>query len=332
MKSSRNSRKHVGKSTLRTALTFLLLVLASWAFASATAEDNEATEAMMPAYDDDGSLLLPEGYERWVFVGSSLALSYTEGAPGHEMFHHTLMEPTAHQHFRETGQFREGTMLALLLHGTGEGVLPARHGRFAAEIHAVEMAVKDSNRVDETWAYYNFGGMDGVREEARPMPARSCQSCHVEHAAYDNVFLQFYPLLVDAAPPNVLPRSLAGALPARNSETQGSPPPADESPGRLALGGLDPVHLVEGREELGKPEIVVDSGGFRYQFVSEPSRKTFAADPERYVIQNETCPVVPGAPINPALFSVHEGRVYAFATTDCVNSFEADPESFLSDD
>ena len=31
-------------------------------------------------------------------------------------------------------------------------------------------------------------------------PAASCFKCHSEHAAVDNVFLQFYPVLRDAAP------------------------------------------------------------------------------------------------------------------------------------
>jgi Cytochrome P460 len=98
--------------------------------------------AAMPQYDGSAALKLPEAYRQWVFVGSSLGLSYSEGQPGVEMFHETLMEPSAYQHFVDTGTFREGTMLALILHGTGEQVLPARHGRFAADVHGVEMAVK----------------------------------------------------------------------------------------------------------------------------------------------------------------------------------------------
>ena len=54
------------------------------------------------------------------------------------------MEPAAYEHFTRTGEFRDGTMLALLLHGVGENVQAQRRGRFAAEIHGVEMAVKDS--------------------------------------------------------------------------------------------------------------------------------------------------------------------------------------------
>ena len=105
-----------------------------------------------------------------------------------EMFHETLMEPTAYKHFVDTGTFREGTMFALLLHGTGENVLPARHGKFATDVHGVEMAVKDTSHRAEGWAYYNFGGMGGIRTTAQAMPKESCYSCHVQHAKRDNVF------------------------------------------------------------------------------------------------------------------------------------------------
>jgi hypothetical protein len=41
----------------------------------------------MPQYDSDRNLLLPADYRQWVLVGTSLGLSYAEGAQGHEMFH-----------------------------------------------------------------------------------------------------------------------------------------------------------------------------------------------------------------------------------------------------
>ncbi len=53
------------------------------------------------------------------------------------------------------------------------------------------MAVKDSERFEETWGYVSFG--DG--ETAAPFPKEQCYDCHAEHAATDNVFTQFYPIL-----------------------------------------------------------------------------------------------------------------------------------------
>jgi len=274
--------------------------------------------------------MLPDGYRRWVFVGSSLGLSYGEGQAGMEMFHETLMEPTAYNHFVETGTFREGTMLALILHGTGESVLPARRGRFAADVHGVEMAVKDTSHRAEGWAYYNFGGMNGLRSTAQAMPKASCYGCHVQHAKRDNVFLQFYPLLAEAAHLTAAatssgsPANVAAALQATASVQT----PAEQTTA-LALKGLDPVMLVDGREEMGKPEIVASHGAYRYQFVSEPNRARFAAEPARYSIQNSMCLVVSGAPVDPALFAVHEQRIYAFATSECIGRFKSRPSDFV---
>ena len=118
------------------------------------------------------------------------------------MFNTTLMEPSAYRHFIETGTFREGTMLALIGQGIGTNATPARQGQFATDVHMIEMAVKDSKRLPESWAYYAFGGpmMGGYRSTAAPQPKANCFNCHTEHAARDNVFMQFYGLLNEAAP------------------------------------------------------------------------------------------------------------------------------------
>lgn len=293
--------------------------------------ESTQSRAVMPAYDDSGQLQLPSDWKRWVFVGASLGLSYSQGGPasaGMEMFHETLMEPTAYEHFTKTGTFREGTQFVLVLHGTGEGVLPARRGKFAADVHGVEMAVKDSSRRPEGWAYYNFGDADGLRSTAKALPKDACYSCHIEHARRDNVFVQFYPLLEGVAPRPVAahastpPRVQAGrALPGVD--------PSAASSEAVALRGLDPVLLVAGQEEMGKPEIIAVHKGRRYQFVSEPHRARFASDPQAYAIHNDACPVVPGARVNPALFAVHDGRIYAFASPECVQQFKDNPRAYL---
>lgn len=169
------------------------------------AEQRQTTPAspVMPQYDKDRNLILPADYRQWIVAGSSLGLSYAEGAPqGHQMFNTTLIEPSAYRHFVETGQFRDGTMFALILQGIGSNATPARQGQFATDVHVVEMAVKDSRRVPEGWAYYGFGGpmSGGYRAAAAPQPKSSCYDCHVKHAARDNVFMQFYGLLNEAAP------------------------------------------------------------------------------------------------------------------------------------
>ena len=186
------------------AILALIVVAASQSFVVAQQPQGAAeTSVVMPRYDAQRNLVLPDDYRRWILVGSSLGLSYAETAQerGHQMFNTTLMEPSAYQHFVATGTFREGTMLALIGQGIGTNATPARQGQFATEVHMLEMAVKDSKRVPEGWAYYGFGGpmMGGYRASAAPEPKPNCFACHAEHAARDNVFTQFYGLLNEAA-------------------------------------------------------------------------------------------------------------------------------------
>lgn len=196
---------------LRTALAVaacgcLFVIGQQLAAAQQTTPETSSREATAgqaprrPQYEASGQLRLPDDYRRWVLIGSSTGLTYGPGAGGHQMFGTTLMEPTAYDHYVRTGTFREGTMFALLMQGMGSGVMPARNGQFASDVHLVEMAVKDSKRTPEGWAYYGFGGppSGGYCATAPPQAKQACYACHVEHAKTDNVFTQFYGLLNEA--------------------------------------------------------------------------------------------------------------------------------------
>jgi hypothetical protein len=54
--------------------------------------------------------------------------------------------------------------------------------------------VKDQSRGG--WAFYGFG--DGPNGDRIPQTA-VCYSCHMDHAAVDTTFVQFYPTLIDIA-------------------------------------------------------------------------------------------------------------------------------------
>ncbi len=147
-----------------------------------------------PRYTDDGQLMRPEGYERWVFVGASLGLSYSEHVrpSGSDTFHHVYLDPNAYSHFIRTGTFPDPTLLVLEIHRRAERAAPARQGYFEGERLAVEVALKDSSRFEEGWAYFDFSN---GKKTSEPFARHQCYSCHVEHAADDNVFTQFYPVL-----------------------------------------------------------------------------------------------------------------------------------------
>lgn len=97
------------------------------------------------------------------------------------------------------------------------------------------------------------------------------------------------------------------------------------------LRGLDPVHLVAGEEKPGDPRFALDHDGWRYHFASAESRARFEAEPERYGIQGDgQCPVVPSAEADPAVFAVHEGRIYIFAGPGCIEHFRQDPAYYVA--
>jgi hypothetical protein len=168
---------------------FLLPVLA----AAIAGAPPAAPGPVEPRYAADEALLRPAEVERWILVGASVGLGYsdaTDDGPG--MFHRVYLEPTAFDHYLRTGRFRRGTMLALSIRRPTRRVPPSRAGWTEGEFAALELAVKDSARFRGGWAYFDFG-RDAPTATALP-PAR-CARCHARHGARDNVFVQFYPQL-----------------------------------------------------------------------------------------------------------------------------------------
>ncbi|MGH9389327.1 MAG: cytochrome P460 family protein, partial [Vicinamibacteria bacterium] len=82
-----------------------------------------ATNKMtVPTYDGTGNVIRPEGYRRWVFVGTSLGLRYmgeggTDDGPG--SFHNVYIQPEAYDAFLRTGAFPEKTILAMEVYSAG---------------------------------------------------------------------------------------------------------------------------------------------------------------------------------------------------------------------
>ena len=145
-----------------------------------------------PRYDAKGNLLFPDDFETWVFVGSSLGLTYADTPPSHEMFHNVYLDRRAYAHYVETGEFPDETMLAMTLYAADEKQ-DFGSGQFSGELHGLEVAVKDGD-----WSYYDFGGFGGmelVSETSTAQPRSNCYNCHQEHAEDDNVFVQYYPVL-----------------------------------------------------------------------------------------------------------------------------------------
>ena len=151
-----------------------------------------------PRFTPNNELVRPEGYREWIFVGASLAMSYDEdtGKQKHPKFHNIYIHPGAYQYFKKTGGFPERTILAMEVFTAGSQSSINRRGNFEDEPVGLEAAVKDSSRFEESWAYFSFTEPEGkIAAKATAFPKERCWSCHNEHAANDNVFTQFYPIL-----------------------------------------------------------------------------------------------------------------------------------------
>ena len=101
---------------------------------------------------------------------------------------------------------------------------------------------------------------------------------------------------------------------------------------KTALKGFDPVDLVAGKEVNGNDKFVAVRGLYRYHFASAENQKRFETDPERFSIQMGGACARMG-PLSglgsPDRYSIHDGRIYIFASDQCRAAFESAPQLFI---
>lgn len=199
-------------ASIATATIPILAILVLF-FQDGTTENKHGSainQMQKPSYDDEGRLLRPVGYEKWVVVGTSIGLSYSDGDkadptnPG--TFHNVYLQPEAFDHYVQTGEFPEQTVFVV----TNNKSRPAntkgavsRRGFVASPASGVEVAIKDTKRFPDGWAYFMFHDSPGkTKLEAihaeRAFDRKDCYDCHAEHGAHDNVFTQYYSVLTEA--------------------------------------------------------------------------------------------------------------------------------------
>jgi len=93
------------------------------------------------------------------------------------------------------------------------------------------------------------------------------------------------------------------------------------------------VVLIESGERLpGESDLQVQHAYYRYNFADAANRAAFLAHPERYEIQLGGACARMGALSSvgrPDLFTVHQDKLYIFASEACRERFSADPHSVL---
>lgn len=199
--------------TLTLRLSILVGLLSMVACGSVPGEQSQVVYE--PQFTESGELLLPpdELWRQWPQVGTPLTPNALNGgeAPFPE-FHSVYIDPISWDHWRRTGEFRQGTVLVKELVSVydvdglddGSTVQVSGRGYFMGEFIGFEMAYKNAARYPDepgNWAYFTFGHHpQPYAASAAPAPTASCNTCHQTSAAQDYVFTQFYPVLRASRP------------------------------------------------------------------------------------------------------------------------------------
>jgi len=187
------------KSNLLDAVLFLASS-AAILLVGATIAAAEGADKYEAEFTADGQLIRPARWREWIFVGSPLTPNSLNGgeAPFPE-FHSVYIDPASWEHYKKTGEFREGTMLAKELTLIGATAATSGIGFFNGDLQGFEIAHKDSKRYSKDsggWAYYSFGHKpEPYANSTAAQPTPACAACHTAAAAEDMVFTQYYPIL-----------------------------------------------------------------------------------------------------------------------------------------
>ena len=171
--------------------------------ASATAAPARASDGL--TYAASGQVQEPANYRDWAFLSSGLGMTYGPAAPAAgrpPLFDNVFVNPQSYRAFMSTGRWPDGTMFVLELRRALSSQSINNGGYTQGDIAAIEAAAKDSQRFADTggWKYFEFGAAAAAGESAAPQPpSATCYTCHSQHTAVENTFVQFYPTLFAVA-------------------------------------------------------------------------------------------------------------------------------------
>jgi len=167
--------------------------------------------AYVPQFDAQGRLIRPTGWREWPYMGTPVTPDgLNPPAANFPEFHNVYMDPVSWEHFKRTGEFRDGMVLVKELvrvqrnqttnAANGSTAETSGRGFFMAEYAGLEAAVKDTRRFADqpgNWAYFSFGHVPEPQymPATAPQAAATCNACHAVHAGRDFVFIQHYPVM-----------------------------------------------------------------------------------------------------------------------------------------
>lgn len=148
-------------------------------------------------FTQDNVLLRPRGYREWIFVGAPVTPNdMNDGKPAFPEFHNVYIDPTSWEHWKKTGEFRDGTVIVKELVSVGAKESASGNGYFQGEFNGIAAMVKDKKRFTDkpgNWAFFGFESYEA--RQGILQADEACSACHKENAAQDMVFIQHYPVL-----------------------------------------------------------------------------------------------------------------------------------------
>jgi hypothetical protein len=159
-----------------------------------------------PQYSNGTNLIRPASYREWMFLSSSLGLTYqppgkaaVSAAP--PIFGNVFVNPSSYRGFMQTGKWPDKTIFVLEFRQSATEASVNKDGRFQTGMAGVEAEVKDA-RFPDGWAFFNFGPPGSQTAGVAPLSAERaapCVECHTQHTAVERTFVQFYPTLFEVA-------------------------------------------------------------------------------------------------------------------------------------
>lgn len=238
---------------MKTLKTIILGVAAAALLAGCQPAASSSADTANKSYfsiSTDGTLLRPENYRSWVYVGTPLTPNdMNNGKAAFQEFHNVYIDPVSYGHYKKTGDWREGTILMKELVDVGSKAAVSGNGYFMGDFIGLEATIKSAKHFPNepgNWAYYSFTNHDTgiLAADAKPFAAESCNSCHEGSAQDDFVFTQYYPILTSAKGfGSGTPENAARRSPTKKSHSAVEEKPAKEVDPRWAATALTPTDV-----------------------------------------------------------------------------------------
>ena len=190
------SGEHKSHAMKPKAILFLMMMIL---LTSAVLLNSAPLPPSGPEYTSDNQLKLPEDYRTWIYLSTGFDMSYDPGGINmdHHLFDNVFVNPEAYKAFLETGTWPDKTMLVLEVRkAEGKGSINQKGNFQSTETMGLEVHVKDEAHFPGKWAFFGFD--DSKTAKVVP-PEATCYTCHLQHAAVDTTFVQFYPTLLPIA-------------------------------------------------------------------------------------------------------------------------------------